>query len=355
MKVVHLVTQMEAGGAQGAAVRLHQRMLACGVESSVVFLYRKRDVYQGVQNCQSLWPASPTNPWQFLLILWRLFRLLRKQRDASLMCYTHYANVVGALVGRLAAVRRIVVSHRSLLDCYPNIVIKLDKWLGTLGFYDAMICVSGAVMREFSAYPQRYQARLRLIYNGIEVPSLSTTGRYDWVQNPAFLNLVTAGRLHEQKNHQVLFEAVRRQPKLRLIIAGEGHLRPVYEAYIRQHQLEKRLILLGEIPPAEVTEFISKGDIFVFPSQTEAFGFSLIEAMSIGLPVITSDIESMKEIGQGELLALPCHDENAWAQELAASFNRERLARMSETSIRVAKFYEFSQMYQAYWQVLNDD
>lgn len=355
MKVVHLVTQMEAGGAQGAAVRLHQRMLAAGIESSVVFLYRKRDAYPGVQHCQSLWPQNPANPWQFLLILWRLFRLLCKQRDASLMCYTHYANVIGALIGRLAGVRRIVVSHRSLLDCYPNIVIKLDKWLGTLGFYDAMICVSGAVLREFSAYPQRYQARLRLIYNGIEIPSLSTTGRYDWVQDPAFLNLVTAGRLHEQKNHQVLFEAVRRQPKLRLIIAGEGHLRPAYEAYIRLHQLEKRLILLGEIPPAQVTEFTSKGDIFVFPSQTEAFGFSLIEAMSIGLPVITSDIESMKEIGQGQLLALPCHDENAWAQELATQFDTERLQRMRNSSLTTARKYSFHTMYTQYLDLLKDE
>lgn len=304
--IINIITQMEAAGAQGAMIRLHKRFLSDGFDSTAVFLYKKRDVYSNVQNVVCMLDHQPTGIFDYIKIFSRLFRFIFKRKDVKIICFTHYANIIGGIIGRLAGASKIVISHRNPVETYPRAARIVDKIIGSLGIYNEMICVSQAVLDSFKGYPLRYTEKLNLVLNGIDTPTGYNTEEFGWIRKPGSLTLITTGRLHPQKNQKVLIEAIKDYPNLSLYIAGDGELRREYEEYIKDLKLEERVILLGELSPDKVYSFLSNGDVFLFPSSWEAFGFSVVEAMAIGLPIVASDIPAMREIvGSSGILIEP--------------------------------------------------
>lgn len=103
--------------------------------------------------------------------------------------------------------------------------------------------------------------------------------------------IVSVGRLEKQKNHKLLlnaFAAIAEQfPEFILEIYGEGSLRPILEKQIVECRLEKRVFLKGYTP--QVLMKIRQAALFVLPSDYEGLSNALIEAMAIGIPVISTD------------------------------------------------------------------
>lgn len=351
-KVLHIITQMEAAGAQGAAVRNSRAMRAAGLDSTVVFLYVKRPVYADEPNVLALLERKPRGIADACKILFRLFRYLRRNRDASIISYTHYANVISGVVGRLVGVRRIVSSHRNPVNTYPRWCRKLDYLLGTSGGYDAGIAVSETVYDSFRDYPARYLKRLTVIRNGIELErgpagmGAPTSADRD---NTGLITFITTGRLHHQKNQHVIIRAMRKLPGARLIIAGEGELRSELEDLIKREAIEDRVTLLGEIKPQDVRHFLMQGDVFLFPSKYEAFGFSVVEAMAAGCPIICSDIPAMREVVAEAGILVPPHEVDAWVAAMRQIMEEPSvIAQMRDRSIARASLFSLKQMVEGY-------
>jgi glycosyltransferase involved in cell wall biosynthesis len=115
----------------------------------------------------------------------------------------------------------------------------------------------------------------------------------------ASVKIVAAGRLHVKKGFDVLIRAV---GKLRAWdfdvtceIAGEGDERDDLEALIKELDLDPCVKLIGWTD--DVAGFLATGDLFAFPSHQEGFPLTLLEAMSVGLPVVATEID-----GPGEIL-----------------------------------------------------
>lgn len=103
--------------------------------------------------------------------------------------------------------------------------------------------------------------------------------------------IVAVGRLDENKNHAMLIHAFSKiadeYPKMRLVIYGEGGLRPKLEALVAEKGLSDRIELPGSV--TDVADRICKAKIFALTSNTEGMPNSIIEAMALGVPVVATD------------------------------------------------------------------
>lgn len=134
--------------------------------------------------------------------------------------------------------------------------------------------------------------------------------------NPAFIKegyegerekqIVAVGRVDANKNHEMIIRAFAeiadRYPDYKLIIYGEGQLRQKLTEYAADLGLSQRVKLPGAI--SNVEDAIYKASVFVLSSYSEGMPNTLLEAMALGIPVISTDCPPG---GPGELID---HGEN---------------------------------------------
>lgn len=112
--------------------------------------------------------------------------------------------------------------------------------------------------------------------------------------------LVTVGRLSEQKGQLVLLHALavlaREGVPFRLTMAGDGPLRPQLERSIRELGLDKQVVLAGWMSNAQVRAAIREARALVLPSFAEGLPVVLMEALALGRPVITTYVAGIPEL-----------------------------------------------------------
>lgn len=120
------------------------------------------------------------------------------------------------------------------------------------------------------------------------------------------------GGLKPRKNLSLLLEAWRdvtaARPGAKLLVAGGGPLLPRLRRQARRLGLEGAVAFTGYVPESEKVDHFTLADVFVFPSAMEGFGLTVAEAMSCGLPVVTSNRGSIPEIvadGEGGFVCDP--------------------------------------------------
>ena len=103
--------------------------------------------------------------------------------------------------------------------------------------------------------------------------------------------IISVGRLEEQKGYDILIEICSKllpdYPEWKLKIFGEGNLRKKLEEQIRKNNMGNQILLMGTTN--EIEKEYLKSDIYVMSSRFEGFGMVLIEAMNMGLPLISFD------------------------------------------------------------------
>lgn len=358
VRIVNIVTQMEAGGAQGAAIRMSEGFRSRGHSAETWFLYLKRPTYVEDPGVRVFLEHPPASVFDYLRIFWGLYRALVKTRPDGVITYTHYANIMGQVASRLARVSARVASQRNPGWTYPRAAQFMDKLLGSTGFYTTNICVSQTVVDSFATYPSYYKQHIRRVYNGIALGK-STLSKVEARQRfglPLDVPLVlTVGRLAQQKNQALLIRMMRNLPDCHLAIAGDGELRQQLEADIRTWGLNQRVHLLGELPPHAIRDFLAAGDLFAFPSRFEAFGFAVFEAAAAGLPIVCSDIPALSEVlgasdfGSAAGILLPVDDDEAWASQVRSFFADPELAtQLSLSSLQRAAHFAVDRMIDKY-------
>lgn len=155
---------------------------------------------------------------------------------------------------------------------------------------------------EFSANEIRQHIDLRgkevrVVHNGVRLNDFAESKRPAFIQNndPFFY---TIGQIAEKKNFITLLDVMKLMPNHFLYICGEA--KGDYAALIN-YRIEKEQIsnvkLTGSISSEEKNWLYQNCKAFLFPSKFEGFGLPVIEAMQCGKPVFSSEMTSLKEIG----------------------------------------------------------
>ena len=219
---------------------------------------------------------------------------------------------------------------------------------------DTVICVSEEEKehaRSLGISPQK----LRVIPNGIplnaakEYKTLRHVVRRELELSDDDVCIGAVGRLVYQKAFDVLIEAFslalpNLNSKVKLLIVGSGPRRQKLETLIRKLSLQSRTKLVGQLPGMRT---MSAFDVFALSSCCEGHPYTFVEALSLGLPIVTT------AVGGSKVSVLP--GVNGFvspvgnAQAMATNFVRlaESLAlreQMSRASLRIATEFTLENM-----------
>lgn len=220
----------------------------------------------------------------------------------SMLKHDAYA-VLGAARGRLPVVLRAEGAGVTG-DCFWQVEARCGRWIRRRCQQAAgLVAPSPAIERELIAagYPRD---RIHMIPNGVPVmPVVTKAARREaraalgqiqrGLELPEDAPLaVYTGRLHEGKGLSHLVAAwpcvLEQHPQARLWLVGEGPHEGALAGQINALGLQGKVVLAGSFD--DVEDVLQAADVFVHPSLEEGMSLALLEAMSLGLPLVATDI-----------------------------------------------------------------
>jgi len=300
MKVVHVIERCHPGGAEIFVRDLLEQLNKLDLETELWVFYRAEVLAGNDQKFKTaekeyveMVEAKGTKvyfvdkrPGKGYLKTWRTIRKLYKKSKPDIV-HTHLEqtsfNTSMALLGSGAKVVQTVhntVLHKPILmKCFFKYVNK--KLISISKNCHSMLLNLGL------------KNKVELITNGINIEKF----KFDRVVAPEVKQILAVGRLVEQKNHAMLIKAfsqvVKRLeenniPIPKLLIAGEGELRPMLTGLVKELGLENYVSLPGNCP--NIPELLKESDIYVMSSNYEGMSISLIEAVASAIPIICTNV-----------------------------------------------------------------
>jgi glycosyltransferase involved in cell wall biosynthesis len=308
-RVALFIASLRGGGAERIMVNLAQGFADRGLEVDLVLPQVEGPYLDDVPKSVRIVDLHAPRVLQSLP---GLVRYLRRERPATLISAVNHANVVALWAKRLAGgpTRTVVTVHNTLSASTQNAWNRrqrsLPKVIGwSFPWADEIVAVSEGVAEDLVATAGLPRQRLRVIYNPVVTPELTNLAEepleHPWFapgQPPVFLGV---GRLAAQKDFPTLLRAfalLRRDTHARLLILGEGRERPQLEALVRELDLDSSVSLPGFV--RNPFAFLKRASTFVLSSSWEGLPTVLIEALALGVPIVSTDCKSgPSEILQG--------------------------------------------------------
>jgi glycosyltransferase involved in cell wall biosynthesis len=241
-----------------------------------------------------------------------LVRYLKQERPTVLLAADHYLNEIALLAKLIARVplRLVVAEHNQLSKTARN-ATKLKGRLAPLfarflyPWADGIIAVSEGVAKDLAATASLPLARIETIYNPVINLQMLEKAKepvaHPWFSSEAEIPVILGvGKLEQQKDFPNLIRAfakVRQVQPARLAILGWGPDRPELETLIQTLGLQDDVDLPGYVQNPYA--YMARSAVFVLSSAWEGLPTVLIEAMALGIPVVSTDCES----GPAEILA----------------------------------------------------
>jgi len=263
---------------------------------------------------------------------WRLSRVVKRLKPDVVHAHDPHAVAMASLAlsfGASSPAPALIASRRVDFHLKSN---SFSRWKHRQ--VDCFIAASEAIRRMLvgDGVPAD---RTVTVHEGIDVdhvlaaPAVNVHEAF-WLPHRAPV-VGNVAALVPHKGHRHLIEAahlvVREVPDARFIILGEGELREQLERQVREHQLEKHVLLPGF--RTDVLGCLKSFDLFVMSSVTEGLGTSLLDAMACSKAIVATQAGGMPEVvdeGRTGFLVAP-RDHHTMARAIIRLLTEEPLRR----------------------------
>ncbi len=257
--------------------------------------------------------------------IWKLSRILKKEKVTILHCHRHQATVYGTIAAAFAGTP-VVFAHvhglnRSISLRRKFINFLISKKISRI--ITAGKTVRQEVIRQFPGIgPEKVVALDNSIdYTRFAEPGISKVHARKRLELPldGFI-FGTVGRFAPTKGYTYLIDAFakvkRHVPNAHLIFVGRGRQENEIRAQAQQAGIYDSVTFLGRRD--DIPQVLRAFDVFVFPSIAEGMPYAVLEAMAAGLAVIASAVGGIPDVlDNGELgIVIPPKDKNALAEAM---------------------------------------
>ncbi len=211
----------------------------------------------------------------------------RRLAPAIVHLHTFASQVPGTRAARAIGARVVRTEHSTRVyddpSCWP-----LSRW--SLARTDAVVAISAHVRDAALAKAPWVADRIRVVPNGVDTEKFAPRD----AERHADFTFALVGRLEPRKGVDRALRALAEVPRARLDIVGDGESRTELEALARSLGLSERVAFHGYL--ADPRPVLARADAALASSRKEGLGIAFLEAMAMGLPLVTVPVGGLTEI-----------------------------------------------------------
>lgn len=340
MRILHVITSLQTGGAEMLVVNLMPRFKALGHEVGVVVFNGEHTAL--MERLEKECPeckiyrlgTSCYNPWHII----KLIGIMRKYD----VVHTHNSSpqLFAAIANIFCRKRLITTEHNTNNRKRGNwLLSRIDKWMYPR--YEKIICISDQAEENLREYllndnvndnecsvfsvkcsevktqNLKLKTNITTIYNGVDVEAIHKAESIESLKSERFVAVMVAG-FRPQKDQDTLVRAMAKLPKdqYEVWLVGDGVRRDSVERLVLSVGVKDNVKFLGL--RTDVANILKTADVVVMSTHYEGLSLSNIEGMAAGKPFVASDVEGIHEVTEGYGVLVPHED----AEVLAAIIQR---------------------------------
>jgi glycosyltransferase involved in cell wall biosynthesis len=333
LRVVHILPELEEGGVERHVLMLSGQQRRDGLEVYVVSAGGKlvSQLAEGIMHIQL--PVQRKNPLAGIYCAARLTAMFRKNKPDILHAHSRVPAWIAMFTGKFCSRPYLVTAHGYFSTQARWIYIPYRR-------ADKVICVSKAVE---TGMKNCFAGNTAVVRNGM--PPVKNTWKGS---GSARVNFLFVGRLTQLKGVQDVLQALSAvQGDWRLDILGDGSLRSQLEEMAKSLLPEGKVVFHGFQEGPD--EWMARSDCLLFPSYIEGMPLTLARAIQIGIPVIASDIEPVREMSTEKTGLVKPGDLSAWKNAIQtflvtkkspAHFDKDAIPTVFQMTQEVQSLYE---------------
>lgn len=362
IKILFVVKNLSVGGAQIRTVHLANGLSEAGFQVRIASLGKTNHICEELSDdvvfsCSKYFDALRSVPLlsPVLSSLYGIYEIVRRvlSGNPDVICAMHWAAKIPASFAGMILGKKTVLVEINNSEYELELKGVKNKWHPkffarkiTYSLASAVVANSRGLADSTASYFNL--PKVGTIYNGIDMKTVkrmsSESVESFWPDDNIPL-VVTAGRLVEQKGFEFLIEAIKilndEKVEIRLLILGEGKLRRQLERKIENHGISDLVRISGFMQ--NPYSYMVKGDIFACSSLSEGMSNTILEAMALHLPIVSTD----HEFGAGEMikhgvngLLVPVGDSKAMADAVRDLITDKELGKklVSQADLVIREF-----------------
>ena len=300
-KILFLINNLNLGGAENVFVDQANYLAANGFQVYFgVLSSNNKDNFSGQLRME------PINfSFRGVFDIGAYKRLANFIEDKKINCVystLDNANIAARVANAFNHKSCVIIRESGMADRKSWKIKLLDKFLNH--FVDKIIAVSPQVKDSLLTYQAKQAHKIIVFSNGVDFPfDENTLDRVLASKDDNTINILSIGSMkNDNKGQAGLIRLVgslkqsHPQLNIKLILVGDGKLRPKLEELAERHAVAGRVIFAGYLDKKQIGNYYRSADIYILNSRNEGCPNVVLEAMSYGLPVIATKVGGTREM-----------------------------------------------------------